>query len=371
MGIYALIPLALVLIGGLCGFRVYGWLRRIFPGIRKQYFWPIYSLNLISVVGIGSIEGLPRLLKAICAYWFSVYAIFCAVIFLSFMIDLIFWVVKKIRRGAITPSPRAVLAAGLAVIVLASSLSVYGIAHAVAIKEQTYNITLPTAEDAGSLRVALVSDIHLGNVIGLNRVRRMVEKINAMDADIICIAGDFLDGGAEAVPEEVWQALDGLSARYGVYAVLGNHDRRAADFLAERFDGTHIKLLLDEAVTIDGRFTLVGRRDRGWDNSSRMPLADILAKAENPGLPVMVLDHQPQPQHVDEAKETGALLMLSGHTHQGQIFPLNLITDAAYPLDYGYANLDGLHLVVSSGAGTWGPPIRFGTDSEVVLIIIE
>ncbi|MCL2487671.1 MAG: metallophosphoesterase [Oscillospiraceae bacterium] len=380
IGSILLVILSLGLLSGSYSFR---WLRGFFPGIKKRFFIPAYALFAVLGMGFMLIPSAPgtRLLKAICSYWFAFYIIFCMILIVAAVCHFIFWLIRKLRRRPAALSRRATLAAGLAVIVLAGGVTVYGSVHAVVLREKYYEVeTVQTAGNLESLRIVLVSDIHLGNVIGVNRVRRIAEKINRMDADIVCIAGDIFDGDLRAIGDvaAVQEAFRSIAARYGVYAVPGNHDGQMGDFLRN----SDITLLEDKAVTVAGAVTLAGRRDRGYGGGrQRTPLDDILAGTDR-SLPLIVLDHQPQPGHIDEARENGAVLMLTGHTHKGQIFPISLITVGTYPLDYGCVNLGGypltgslrgnpFYLVVTSGAGTWGPPLRLGTDSEIVSVTLR
>src|SRR5690606_31064942 len=124
-----------------------------------------------------------------------------------------------------------------------------------------------------------------------------------------------------------------------------------------------IRVLYDEAITVDGRFTLVGRRD--YSDAGRLPLEEVMRGADR-RKPIILLDHQPY--ELDVAERAGVDLMLSGHTHRGQVFPGSLITDRIYENDYGLLRRGTFHSIVTQGYGFWGPPIRLGTRSEIVLI---
>ena len=137
---------------------------------------------------------------------------------------------------------------------------------------------------------------------------------------------------------------------------------------------SNITLLDDKYITIHNRFILAGRLDGspigGYNKSQRKPVEQVLAGA-NTALPVVVMEHNPA--RGDEYKPGDADVILSGHTHKGQIFPANLFTDLIYTVDYGYyqesANMP--HRIVTSGAGIWGMPMRVGTDCEVVKVILH
>ena len=228
--------------------------------------------------------------------------------------------------------------------------------------------TRNNADQQDELTVVAVSDIHLGNVVRKGRLVKWVDLINAQKPDLILLAGDIIDHSYQAV---VSQGMDRellrLKATYGVYAVPGNHDYyagidRALDFMKK--SGIHV--LRDTAITIDNRVVIIGRDD--LTNRNRKALKDIL-NGMNTTLPKIVLDHQPL--SLKESMENQVDFHLSGHTHNGQIFPLNKIVSKIYELGYGYKQSGKTHLYVSSGLGLWGAPIRLGTNSEIVKIQLK
>lgn len=225
------------------------------------------------------------------------------------------------------------------------------------------------------MRVVMLSDLHLGAVNSEARLSKIVARINEQNPDLVCIAGDIFDNDYSAImnPDEVSGTLTQISAAHGVYACLGNHDAGKDFEQMEAFlERANIQLLKDEHVVIDGRLILAGRLNfspiGGYSEEKRQALSAVLSGA-SPDLPVVVLDHNP----ANAAEYRGeADLILSGHTHRGQIFPGNLVTGAMYTVDYGYYRAeDGTQIIVTSGAGTWGLPIRVGTDCEIVRIDLE
>lgn len=178
------------------------------------------------------------------------------------------------------------------------------------------------------MRIALISDLHLGSEIGSAQMRRVVEEVNACEADIVVIAGDVFNAEVEDCCDldETAAELRRIKSRLGVYAVLGNHDP-SPEYppLQAFFESAGIRLLNDETVAFSG-FTLVGRAEsapiHGDVSEGRKSLAELLAGADRSN-PVIVIDHRPA--GVDEAVAFGADLIMCGHTHRGQIFPANLI----------------------------------------------
>ena len=226
-------------------------------------------------------------------------------------------------------------------------------------------VTNDTAEDSGNMTIVAASDIHLGNVIRKGRLAAWVELINNQKPDLILLAGDIFDHSYRAVlAQQMDEELLKLEATYGVYAITGNHDYyagidRVMDFLKK----ANIQVLRDSVVTIGNRVNLIGRDD--MTNTKRKSLKALMDPVPK-GLPTIVLDHQPG--SIDESVQQGVDLHISGHTHNGQIFPFNKIVSRIYALGYGYRKTGDTHLYISSGLGLWGAPIRLGTQSEIVRI---
>lgn len=264
----------------------------------------------------------------------------------------------------------------LAVVIGTLATCFGGYLRANQVKHVAYTVELQGKQELDDLRVVMISDLHLGAVGSEGRLKKVVAAINAEQPDVVCIAGDFFDTdfGAIQNPDAALATLHELRATYGVYACLGNHDGGATfpqmvDFL----ERANIRLLADESVVIDQRFVLVGRLDAsaigGYGDQTRKPLSDVL-RAEDAALPVIVLDHNPA--HIDEYG-ADVDLVLCGHTHQGQVFPANLLTKRMYTVDYGAYRKDAQspQVIVSSGVGSWGMPLRVGTHCEIVTICFQ
>jgi len=228
------------------------------------------------------------------------------------------------------------------------------------------NLEIPKGDGpTGMLTIAVASDVHLGNIIRKDRLKKYVELLNQQEADIILFAGDLIDHSMRPVEErKMDEELRKLKARYGVYAVFGNHEyygnvAKATEFYAR----SGITLLRDSAVVIGDRIILAGRDD--ISQHLRKPL-DVILSGVTANLPRILLDHNPV--RMDDALRNNIDLQLSGHTHNGQIFPLNLIIKGMYPLPYGYLKSGRTNYYVSSGLGLWAAPVRIGTQSEIVRI---
>ena len=238
------------------------------------------------------------------------------------------------------------------------------------IRELSIAIDKP-AGSRRSLAIAMASDVHLGTIAGSSRLRALVDRVNALDPDIVLLPGDIVDESVTAREEEAMTSVfEKLRARLGVYSVPGNHEyygdfERNLSYLRQ----WGVRVLQDEAILVDGSFYVIGRKDltalrRG---ETRLPIEEIMKKAGvDPRLPLILLDHQPV--RLAEAERAGIDLQLSGHTHAGQLFPLNLINNLIYEQNWGSLVKGRTHYYVSCGVGTWGPPVRTGSVPEIVLI---
>jgi predicted MPP superfamily phosphohydrolase len=239
---------------------------------------------------------------------------------------------------------------------------------------RTIDLELRLPKKAGTLdrlTVVAASDLHLGALVGPARLEKVVKKMNALEPDVVLFAGDIVD---ETVTEEIEAKLGGimrdLRAPMGIYASPGNHEFFSGlerNLACLRSCG--ITVLQDQAVRVDGAFALVGRRDPSSlrQQEQRLSIPGILnAAGLDDSLPIVVLDHQPL--HFEEAEKAGVALQVSGHTHDGQMFPIGLINGLIYELNWGHLRKGDTHFYVTSGAGTWGPPVRIGSRAEIVRI---
>ncbi len=214
--------------------------------------------------------------------------------------------------------------------------------------------------------IVFASDLHVGPTVPESRVEAFVEAINAENPDIILLGGDLVEGSVDGLGR-AGGILSRLRAPLGVYAVPGNHEYHGGGETSLRFiESAGIRVLRDEAVTIPGIATLVGLDDARSRNT-RVPLAGLLA-GRDPELPTILLAHRPVDLEIYAA--AGVDLMLAGHSHHGQIFPATIITDFVYTVSYGSGRIGPMQVYVTSGLGTWGPPVRILTHPEVVRITL-
>ncbi|ACD83984.1 metallophosphoesterase [Candidatus Methylacidiphilum infernorum] len=223
----------------------------------------------------------------------------------------------------------------------------------------------------GSLRVVVASDIHAGGTIGKRRLSIILKKILSLDPDLILLPGDLLDGSKRVLEKEgIEHFFKSLSAGYGVYSCIGNHECfYDSDSLSSFLENCGIAVLRDETRRVDDFFYVVGRDDQAVEiiegKAKRKTLREILKNCDR-SKPILVMDHRPTA--IDEAVREQVDLLVCGHTHQGQFWPINHIVDRLFPLSYGYRKIGLSHIVVTRGAGTWGPPVRVGQRSEIMLL---
>jgi predicted MPP superfamily phosphohydrolase len=222
------------------------------------------------------------------------------------------------------------------------------------------------------LTAVVVSDVHLGTVIQANHLERIVNKINQINPDIVFMPGDIVDEDvAPVIEQNMAETIRKLNPRYGIYAVTGNHEYfSGVEEAVAYLEKAGIRVLQDDFVKVADAFYVIGRKDRMAERMAggRKKLKDIMEGIDQ-SLPLIMMDHQPY--ELDQAKENGVDLQLSGHTHHGQLFPFNYITSAVYELSWGYLKKVTTHYYVSCGVGTWGPPVRTCSRPEVVQIRVK
>jgi predicted MPP superfamily phosphohydrolase len=214
--------------------------------------------------------------------------------------------------------------------------------------------------------IVFVSDVHLGGIRGVGFATKVVNKIMALRPEAVFIGGDLYDGVA-CDERALIEPLRSLKAPLGVYFITGNHEYYLPDpsaaFKAIRDIG--IRILDNETIDLKGLSIF------GVDDKTSHEKGEIQKLFKNVHFskdkPAILLKHEPN--HLELACDAGIALGFFGHTHEGQIFPLNLITRQMYNgFDYGLKQLGDMQVYTSSGVGTWGPPLRLGTKSEIVLV---
>lgn len=231
--------------------------------------------------------------------------------------------------------------------------------------KQKREISIKTKKFKDSNKIVFVSDLHIGYHTPRSELHRWLDIIEAEKPDMMLIAGDIIDGNLRPLEEEqAWEEFQHFPIP--IYACLGNHEylagkNRSIDF----FHKSGIKLLVD-STSVTNDICILGRDDR--TNPNRKSLKELMQE-NNSSKFTILLDHQPF--NLEEASLQNVDLQLSGHTHHGQVWPLNWVTDAVYECSYGYYKKGETEYYISSGLGIWGGKFRIGTSSEYVVIEIN
>jgi len=332
------------------------------------------------VIGVAASFVAGRFLERASVNWFSAALIWLGSFWLAIMVYLLMQllVIDLFRAvnhfvhflpNFITENPvKAGKITGYFVVII--SLIVVTVGHINTWYPATRKMNLNIDKDGGNLKnlhIVALSDIHLGTTIEKRHMAGIVKRVNTLNPDIILIPGDIIDDNSN-----VGEKLKAFQSKYGVYAVTGNHEyiggvQKAKKYLAEQ----GINLLNDTAKLFDESFYVVGREDltiNQFTNSKRKELSEIIDGIDQ-SKPMILMDHQPA--KLEQAENNGIDLQLSGHTHNGQLWPFNFITRMVYELSWGYKQKGNTHYYVSSGVGGWGPPIRTVNRPEIISIMLN
>ncbi|MBM2816315.1 MAG: metallophosphoesterase [Ignavibacteria bacterium] len=322
------------------------------------------------------------------SYWFAFMALFIVSIILLDLLRLFNHIFHISPLWIIQNYLLTKKIAACVVIVFSLGLIIYGSFNAnnIKLKKLQINISkhagemthplIPSQEgnkNLNELRIAYASDLHLGAIGSRERLTQIVNLINSINPDIVLLGGDITDERPEPViAYNMGEEFKKIKSKYGIFAITGNHEYIGhAESSIAYLQKCGVRYLRDEAITIDKCFHLVGREDlsaRMFAGIIRKPLDKLLQGLDN-SKPVILMDHQPV--GLADARNHNIDLQLSGHTHHGQLFPINLFTSMIYDIDWGYKLISGTHYYVSCGCGIWGPPVRIGSTPEVVEILVK
>ncbi|MBV7244747.1 metallophosphoesterase [Streptomyces sp. MW-W600-10] len=254
----------------------------------------------------------------------------------------------------------AAAAAGLATV----GYGTYGVLRGPSVRRITVPLAkLPRA--AHGFRIAVVSDIHIGPILGRAHTRRIVDTINRTSPDLVAVVGDLVDGSVADLGSAA-EPLAALRARHGSFFVTGNHEYfSGAEQWVDHVRELGLHPLENARVEIEG-FDLAGVNDVAGETEGQGPDFVKALGDRDRGRASVLLAHQPVVIH--DAVEHGVDLQLSGHTHGGQLWPGNLLAELANPTVAGLERYGDTQLFVSRGAGAWGPPVRVGAPSDITVV---
>jgi hypothetical protein len=354
------------------GLRCWQLLGAVFPLLSIRLYWLLFLLLAVSPL-IGRFGGLyfsgkiSSRINLVGAYWMAA-AYYFFLLFL--LVDGVCWGAAMLGLIPTRLLGVAAVVSGVAVFGLVSGLLFYGSWNARHPQIKYYDLSIAKAAgDLAELHIVMVSDIHLGSIVGNQRLEGLVSTINQLNPDVVLFAGDIIDENVNHfVEQKMPDTFRKLKPRFGSYAIFGNHEYIGghAEQAVELLTAAKVTVLRDSYVNVDGRFSIVGRDDLTHQRMSGQPRKELAVIMEgiDRSLPVIMMDHQPF--HLEEGQQQGVDLQVSGHTHRGQLFPNNWITQRVFEVDWGYLRKGNYQVIVSSGFGTWGPPIRIGNTPEVV-----
>jgi predicted MPP superfamily phosphohydrolase len=339
-------------------------------------YWIIALSFIISnmIKGVLDIENGLSYVFALIGYIYIGIFIYSVMIFLS--VSILRFTSRKLKlANSIREVLKKIYFKGISVFLIVFVLVGFGVWNAQDKVVTSYEINVnKKAGEIKSLNVVMISDVHMGITIKEKGVDKMVDSINKLNPDIVLFCGDIFDENTStSLKEYSREAFKNIKSKYGIYDITGNHEYGAGELskTISYFEDGGIQFLQDEEIKIADSFYIVGRNDpsnRRITGQEVKPLKEIMKDVDK-SLPIIVLNHRPE--QLEEAEKEGVDLQLSGHTHKGQLFPGNLVTSYLNEKDYGYLKKDNFNLIVSSGYGTWGPPIRIGSKSEIVNIKIN
>lgn len=379
----ALILLMLVLGTGI-GVYGYYFVRRIFNVFKLPKNKGVKIVNIVLAVIIG----------LLCVNIFSFSAIIVLhIIVISLIVDLINFIIKKILKEKYDTSKaikwvKTIIGVQLIPIVAACAIMIYGYYNMNHIVETDYSLTTDKSisiEEDGQYRIALIADLHYSVSIDDEELMRVCKEISEKNPDIVALCGDIVDENTSKEKMKfAFKALSTINSKYGIFFVYGNHDRQlysnnkafTEEELAQYIESCGITILQDQVYSVNDEFTIIGREDRSYSDSKNVPerksLSELMEGVNKDSF-ILVMDHQPK--EYAENEKNGIDLLISGHTHGGQIWPANVLFNIAKFDDAVYGETVGadgkFKAFVTSGIAGWGYPVKTAAPAEYVIINID
>ncbi len=349
----------------------------IAQSILMFYHWVIYKLLLSYFPQLNSSHNLVLYISLILSLSFLAFSTIChyfenTLLRIGYILSTI-WLVFSLYfllGGAIISILNLVSLVNITILgsistSIAISLTIYGLINARIIRVTKVRVTLPNLPDYWKNKTAIVAaDLHFGQVLKQGTAKKVVKKINSLNPEIVLIPGDFYDGMHNNF-EHPANEFKHIKAPSGSFFSSGNHELYAGYKLCEQaIKNAGIKILENKVIELKG-LQIIGLAYASETNQSVAIQLEKIKFKKN--LPSVLLKHVPN--HLNAVEKAGVNLQLSGHTHLGQVWPFRYITKKVFKgFDYGLNKLGNLQVLTSSGVGTWGPPMKVFTKSELVEI---
>ena len=341
--------------------------------------WPLRILAVFLAVSYILVRIWERFTPDPYVYateWFA--ASWIGMMFQLLWMTALVWLIRLLLRitgvwGQFAPEQHTLIGRVAVIAVIGMALLLCGYAmYRAARPARIVHAAVPVKNirpELRSLKIALVADFHAGVLVGSKQVQRMAKQVMELKPDVILVPGDILDHPPDRI-RKLSQAFRELRAPFGVYGTTGNHEyyinvNKAIALIEE----SGIRMLNNETVTLPQGLMIAGIADR-TAIQFRLPrpkVSEFVAEHKN-DLPMILLNHTPMGEEAQAAGRAGADLVVSGHTHGGQIWPFSFMTRLAFTFHHGIYKLDSGHIITTCGIGSWGPPMRLGAPPEIVLI---
>mgnify|MGYP004471292771 FL=1 len=364
MFFYIVLPLIFMIPFGI---YIYIFIRRILNLLMKDK--KIKQQKIISLV-LTLLIMIPAL-----KVWGTWAVVVFHIVIIAWVVELIYFIIKKFTNNSFI---KVTYRSGIIPLLLTAILIVYGYINIHNIIEKDY--TVYTNKNIGSkaYRVDFISDLHFGTTMDNETLQKYCDKISETNADIVILGGDIVDESTTLKEmQDAFKILSTIKSNYGIYYVYGNHDKSkytidpnyTEEELEEAIINSGIKILADDIYEINDELCIIGRKDRSYANETRKSSQE-LSKEVSDDYYKIIVDHEPC--ELKENSESGYDLMISGHTHYGQIWPIGQLMELfnINEMEYGYEKKDNMDIIVSCGIGGWGYPLRTEKHCEYVVIDI-
>lgn len=367
--------IALVPVNLLWGYYFYRFFRRMFEtfGVNTKKKW-IRVLIAVGAFGLA---------LSSCYIWsYTCIVVFQLALFIP-LVQFVNFIVKKLAKERYESDFarwKKIYGSGMIPIALSVLMILYGYWNLHHVVDTPYTIYSDKDIREEGYRVVFLADVHFGVSIDYEELLEVCEEISAADADAVILGGDIVDNATtKEEMQQVFQSFGTIKSKYGVYYLYGNHDRTMSQLpsgfsneeLVRNIEANNITILQDDVVRINGDLVLIGREDAGMGRrNGRMSVEELLTDVNSDAF-LLMLDHQPN-QYKENAA-AGIDLILSGHTHAGQFFPLNLVYEVIKLDDavYGHYYFDNMQAIVTSGLADWNYPVKTAGPAEYIVVDIK